>query len=48
MTNDVWETVALSGPPIQMVANDSIGFVRTATDIHFYSSLGSLSTLWRP
>jgi hypothetical protein len=47
MTNNVWETKPIGSVPIQMVANDSVGFVRTATDIHFYCSLGSLSTISR-
>jgi hypothetical protein len=47
MTTNVWETVPLAGLPIQIVANDSVGFIRTATQIHFYASLGSLSTISR-
>jgi hypothetical protein len=47
MTNNVWESIPLASPPIQMVANDSVGFVRTSTQIHMYSSLGSLSTVSR-
>jgi hypothetical protein len=47
MTSNVWETTPLASVPVQMVANDSVGFIRTATDIHFFCALGSLSTVSR-